>query len=115
MYVREGADILFFDSPQNNDEIRRAVEAAAGRPTFFTLSPGNPRANPSQKEAAALGVKIGCYPTGLLGPAAAGMKAGLAALAAGDAAATSAMPHAELRGVLGYQAYEDQAKRFIVG
>src|SRR3982750_4935127 len=32
MYVEEGADILFLDSPADNDEIRRAVAAASGRP-----------------------------------------------------------------------------------
>jgi hypothetical protein len=40
MFVAEGADILFFDSPADEAEIRRSVEAAAGRPTFAVLSPG---------------------------------------------------------------------------
>ena len=64
MYVEEGADILFLDSPADDGEIRRAVAAAKGRPSFAVLSPGAPRATPSQKEAAALGFKIGTYPTG---------------------------------------------------
>ena len=76
MYVEEGADILFLDSPADDGEIRRAVAAAKGRPSFAVLSPGAPRATPSQKDAAALGFKIGTYPTGLLSPATAGMKAG---------------------------------------
>ena len=78
------------------------------------LSPGAPRATPSQKEAAALGFKIGTYPTGMLAPAAAAMKAGLAALAAGQAEAASAMPPAELRATLGYADYDAAAKPFIV-
>src|SRR5882724_1577058 len=77
MYVEEGADILFLDSPADNDEIRRAVSAASGRPSFAVLSPGAPRATPSRTDAAALGFKIGTYPTGLLSPATAGIKAGL--------------------------------------
>ena len=64
MYVEEGADILFLDSPADDDEIRRAVAAAAGRPSFAVLSPGAPRATPPRKEAAELGFKIGTYPTG---------------------------------------------------
>jgi 2-methylisocitrate lyase-like PEP mutase family enzyme len=114
MYVQEGADILFLDSPSDDAEIRRAVAAAAGRPSFAVLSPGAPRATPSQSQAAALGFKIGTHPTGLLSPVAAGMKAGLAALVAGEAAAASALPPAELRAMVGYQDYDEAAKHFIV-
>jgi 2-methylisocitrate lyase-like PEP mutase family enzyme len=114
MYVQEGADILFLDSPADEGEIKRAVAAAAGRPSFAVLSPGAPRATPSRTQAAALGFKIGTYPTGMLSPATAGMKAGLAALVAGEAEAASALPPAELRATLGYADYDAQAKRFIV-
>src|SRR5215469_9165801 len=48
MYVEEGADILFLDSPKDEAEIRRAVAAAAGRPSFAVLSPGAPREIPTQ-------------------------------------------------------------------
>jgi 2-methylisocitrate lyase-like PEP mutase family enzyme len=114
MYVEEGADILFLDSPADDDEIRRAVKAAQGRASFAVLSPGAPRATPSQTKAAELGFKIGTYPTGMLSPAAAGMKAGLAAMAGGEAEASSALPPAELRGILGYGDYDAQAKPFIL-
>ena len=113
MYVQEGADILFLDSPADDDEIRRAVAAAAGRPSFVVLSPGAPRATPSQIEADALGLKIGTYPTGMLSPAVAGMKAGLVALKEGEAEAASALPPADLRAALGYPDYDAQAQRFI--
>ncbi|MDR3535182.1 MAG: isocitrate lyase/PEP mutase family protein [Acetobacteraceae bacterium] len=114
MYVEEGADILLLDSPADEAEIRRAVAAARGRPSFAVLSPGAPRATPSQTEAEALGFKIGTHPTALLSPAAGGMKAGLAALLAGDAEAATALPPPELRAMLGYGDYDTQAKRFIV-
>lgn len=114
MHVEEGADILFLDSPADEDEIRRAVAAADGRPSFVVLSPGAPRATPTQAEAAALGFKIGTFPTGMLSPAIAGMKAGLAALAAGGSEAESALPPAELRDTLGYGAYDTAARPFIV-
>src|SRR3954447_7052525 len=68
MYVKEGADILFLDSPADDAEIRRAVAAAKGRPSFAVLSPGGARACPTQQEAAALGFKIGTFPTGMLSP-----------------------------------------------
>lgn len=114
MYVKEGADILFLDSPADEGEIRRAVAAASGRPSFAVLSPGAPRATPSRTQAAELGFKIGTYPTGMLSPATAGIKAGLAALLAGGAEAASALPPAELRKTLGYADYDAQAKPFIL-
>jgi 2-methylisocitrate lyase-like PEP mutase family enzyme len=114
MYVEEGADILFLDSPQDEAEIRRAVAAAAGRPSFAVLSPGAPRETPTQTRAAELGLKIGTYPTGMLSPAIAGIKAGLAAFAAGQAEATMALPPTELRDTLGYGNYEQQARRFVL-
>jgi len=114
MYVEEGADILFLDSPDDEAEIARGVAAAAGKPCFCVLSPGAPRATPSRTRAAELGLKIGTYPTGMLSPAIAGMKAGLAALLAGEAAAVSALPAAEFRETLGYGEYDAAAKPFIV-
>jgi 2-methylisocitrate lyase-like PEP mutase family enzyme len=114
MFVEEGADILFMDSPADDAEIKRGIAAAKGRPSFAVLSPGAPRATPSQTEAVKLGFKIGTYPTGMLSPAMAGMKAGLAALKAGEAEAKSALPPAELRTTLGYPAYDAAAKPFIV-
>jgi 2-methylisocitrate lyase-like PEP mutase family enzyme len=114
MYVEEGADIMFLDSPADDAEVGRAVAAAKGKPSFAVLSPGAPRATPSQTDALKLGFKIGTYPTGMLSPAIAGMKAGLAALKAGEAEAKSAMPPPELRGTLGYADYDAKAKPFIV-
>jgi 2-methylisocitrate lyase-like PEP mutase family enzyme len=114
MFVAEGADILFLDSPATEAEIRRAVAAAQGRPSFVVLSPGAPRETPSASRAAELGLKIGTFPTALLSPVAAGIKAGLAALAAGEADAPSALAPAELRATLGYADYDAQAKRFVL-
>jgi 2-methylisocitrate lyase-like PEP mutase family enzyme len=113
IFAEEGADILFLDSPADDDEIRRAVAAAGGRPSFAVLSPGAPRATPSRGRAEELGFKIGTYPTGLLSPALAGMQAGLAALAGGGAEAAGALAPAALRQMLGYDAYDAAAKRFI--
>ncbi|WP_043344048.1 isocitrate lyase/PEP mutase family protein [Belnapia moabensis] len=113
MYVEEGADILFLDSPAEDAEIARAVAAAKGRPSFAVLSPAGGRATPRQTEAADLGFKIGTFPTGLLSPAMAGMKAGLASIAAGDSETASALPAAEFRATLGYGDYDIQAKPFM--
>jgi 2-methylisocitrate lyase-like PEP mutase family enzyme len=88
------------------------VAAARGRPSFAVLSPGAPRETPTQQRAAELGLKIGTYPTGMLSPAVGAMKAGLAALKAGQAEAAGAIPPAELRETLGYADYENAARAF---
>jgi len=108
-FAADGADILFLDSPQDEDEIRRAVKAAGGKPSFAVLSPGQQRSTPDAKRAAELGLRIGTYPTALLSPCAAGLKAGLAALVGGQAEAASALPAKELRDLLGYDAYDRAA------
>jgi len=114
MYVEEGADILFLDSPQDEAEVRRAVAAAQGRPSFAVLSPGAKRETPSIPRATQLGLKIGTHPTALLSPMVAGIKAGLAALKASQAEASTALPPAELRETLGYVAYETAAKPYVL-
>jgi 2-methylisocitrate lyase-like PEP mutase family enzyme len=114
MYVAEGADMLFLDAPADNDEIRRTVAAAAGRPCFIVLTPAPGCATPTRTEAAALGMKIGTYPTGLISPVVAGLMAGLEAGKAGQVDAPGALPGAQLSELLGYADYEAQAKRFRV-
>ena len=114
IFAEEGADILFLDSPADDAEFARAVAAAKGKPSFAVLSPGPGRRIPSLTEAAALGIKIGTYPTAMLSPATAGIKAGLAALQAGEAESGMALPPAELRRTLGYDDYDAQAKPFLL-
>jgi 2-methylisocitrate lyase-like PEP mutase family enzyme len=114
MYVAEGADILFLDSPADDAEIIRSVAAAQGRPTFAVLSPGGARSTPSQAEAAALGFKIGTFPTGMISPVAAAMQEGLAAILAGKSAAASALPSDEMRRLFGYGDYDVQGKPFML-
>jgi 2-methylisocitrate lyase-like PEP mutase family enzyme len=114
MYVEEGADILFLDSPADEGEVRRAVEAAGGRPSFAVLSPGAPRETPTQARAAELGLKIGTYPTGMLSPVVAAIQAGLDALKNGDAEAASALAPDALRDALGYADYEAAASAYTL-
>ena len=114
MYVEEGADILFLDSPADEAEVRRAVEAAKGRPSFAVLSPGGKRETPTQARAAELGLKIGTFPTAMLSPAMAAMKSALAAIAAGKSEAEGALSGGEFREMLGYSTYEAAAKPFTL-
>ena len=110
MFAAEGADMLFLDSPSDEDEMQRAVAAAGGRPSFTVFAPDGPPPTPTRDRAAALGFKLGTEPTALISPAIAAMQAGLAALAAGTPA--GGLPAATLRATLGYDDYEEQAARF---
>jgi 2-methylisocitrate lyase-like PEP mutase family enzyme len=114
MFAAEGADILFLDSPADETEVRRAVAAAGGKPSFAVLSPGAPRETPTQARAAELGLKIGTFPTALLGAAAAAMKAGLSAIRDGRSEGPRAMPPAEFRTTFGYAEYEQNAAPFVL-
>ena len=112
MFVDAGAEILFLDSPADEDEVRRFVAAARGRPTFAVLSPGAPRETPTQARAAELGLKIGTHPTALLSQMMVGVQSGLDALAAGDADAPNALTPVHFRSALGYPDYDAEASRF---
>jgi 2-methylisocitrate lyase-like PEP mutase family enzyme len=114
MYVAEGADILFLDSPADEDECRRAVKAAQGRPSFAVLSPGGNRETPSQKRAGELGFKIGTFPTGMLSPAVGAIRKALGEIKSGAQESSGAIPSAELRQTLGYDDYENKAKAFTL-
>lgn len=114
IFVEEGADILFLDSPADEAEIRRAVAAAKGRPSFAVLSPGAPRETPTQARAAELGLKIGTFPTALLAPVAAAIQSGLAALKAGKSEVENGMSPAEFRTVFGYTDYNEQAAAYML-
>jgi 2-methylisocitrate lyase-like PEP mutase family enzyme len=114
MFVEEGADILFLDSPADEAEVRRAVAAAKGRPSFAVLSPGGARETPTQARAAELGLKIGTFPTALLAPVAAAIQAGLAALRAGKAEVDGVMSLADFRTTFGYPDYEAKAAPFVL-
>jgi 2-methylisocitrate lyase-like PEP mutase family enzyme len=114
MFVAEGADILFLDSPADEAEISRAVAAAQGRPSFAVLSPGGKRETPTQARAAELGLKIGTFPTAILSPVIAAMQNALAALAAGKSEAEGSLSPAAFRKALGYADYEAAARPFAL-
>lgn len=110
IFVEEGADIVFLDSPADRAEMRQAIAAARGKPSFAVLSPAPLEL--SQKEAADIGFKMGVHPFGLLAGVVAAMNAGLAALLEDGKAGVGSPSFAELQTILGYRDYEREAGRF---
>ena len=112
MYVEEGADILFLDSPADKDEMLRATAAAAGKPSFIVQIPGSKRL-PSRTEAEELGFKIGTYPQATVAAVIGAIGQGLEAIRTEDVgAAPATVAPREMMDVLGYADYEAQASRF---
>jgi 2-methylisocitrate lyase-like PEP mutase family enzyme len=110
IFVEEGADIVFLDSPADRGEMRQAIAAARGKPSFVVLSPAPVEL--SRKEAAEIGFKMGVHPFGLLEGVVSAMNAGLAALK-DDGKRPGALSSAELQKILGYPDYEREAARFL--
>jgi 2-methylisocitrate lyase-like PEP mutase family enzyme len=108
IFVEEGADIVFLDSPADRGEMRQAIAAARGVPSFAVLSPAPVEL--TQKEAAELGFKMAVTPFGLLEGVVAAMKDGLASLKQ-DGKRAGALTSPELQEILGYRDYEGEAAR----
>ena len=113
MYVKEDADILFQTCPPTRSKLSGAsMPQPAGRRSSCShpAHPGDAVAEArcrarlqdrhlSHRHALAVGRRHEC---------------GLAALRAGEAEATSAIPPPELRKILGYPDYDVQGKPFVV-
>ena len=82
-FAAEGADILFFDSPQSEAEARAAVEAAGGRPSLAVASPAGRHFMPGDAALERLGVKLVVYPQDILAASVHAMRAALAGLRGG--------------------------------
>ena len=82
-FVEEGADILFFDSPQSEAEMREAVAACNGKPALAVTSPAGKHFMPGNAELERLGVKIVVYPQEILAATVHAVRAALSGLKGG--------------------------------
>jgi 2-methylisocitrate lyase-like PEP mutase family enzyme len=82
-FVAEGADILFFDSPQSEAEMREAVAAAAGKPALAVTSPAGKHFMPDDAELQRLGIKLVVYPQAILAATVHAVRAALGGLKGG--------------------------------
>lgn len=82
-FTAEGADILFLDSPQSEDEMRAGIDAAAGKPGLAVTSPAGRHFMPGDAELERIGIKIVVYPQDILAASVHAVRAALAGLKGG--------------------------------
>jgi 2-methylisocitrate lyase-like PEP mutase family enzyme len=111
-FEEAGADIIFLEAPENEDEMRRFCQAMR-KPCMANMVPGGktPVLPPAQLQE--IGYKLALYPVMLLSSAVAAMQATLVALRPG---ATALQPPSisftELQGVVGFPDYWDRETRY---
>jgi len=108
----EGADIIFLEAPETEDEMRRFCSAMQ-KPCMANLVPGGktPILPPAQLQE--IGYKLGLYPVMLLTSAIAAMQATLAALRPGSTAPQPpSISFGELQGIVGFPGYWERETRY---
>jgi 2-methylisocitrate lyase-like PEP mutase family enzyme len=104
-FAAEGADIIFLEAPETEDEMRRFC-AAMTKPCMANMVPGGKTPILPSAKLREIGYKLALYPVMLLSSAVAAMQATLAALHPG---ATTPQPpsvsFADLQRVVGFPEY----------
>lgn len=106
-----GADILFVEAPESEDEMRRICAEVPGHHLANMLEGGRtPLLPPARLDA--LGFALAAYPLTLLAAAARAMQEALADLAGGADPSPRLMDFATLRRLVGFDAYDAEAGRY---
>ncbi len=107
-FAAEGADIIFLEAPETEDEMRRFC-AAMTKPCMANMVPGGKTPILPPEKLQAIGYKLALYPVMLLSSAVAAMKATLAALHPGaKAPQPPSISFADLQRVVGFPEYWDR-------
>ncbi|MDQ2645861.1 MAG: isocitrate lyase/PEP mutase family protein [Myxococcota bacterium] len=109
-FAELGADVVFVEALESRDEMH-ALREAVDRPLLVNLLEGGKTPILPHAELDALGFKLAAYPLTLLNASIVAMQGALASLAKNEAPAGS-MPFAELRALLGFDAYDREALRY---
>ena len=111
-FEAEGADIIFFEAPETEDEMRRFCGAMT-KPCMANMVPGgkSPILPPAQLQD--VGYKLALYPVMLLSSAVTAMQNTLAALRPGSAVTQPpAISFTDLQGVVGFPDYWSRETRY---
>ena len=104
-FEAEGADIIFLEAPQSEDEMRRFCSAMT-RPCMANMVPGGKTPVLSPQSLHEMGYKLAVYPVMLLSSAIAAMQATLTALRPeSNVPQPAAVSFSELQAVVGFPDY----------
>jgi 2-methylisocitrate lyase-like PEP mutase family enzyme len=109
-FAELGADIVFVEALTSVEEMRRAC-ASVNKPMLANMLEGGKTPILPPAELAALGYKLAAYPIALLSAAIFAMRTALAHLARGETP-RELLSFAELRRVVGFDAYDAEADRY---
>src|SRR5579863_5451515 len=114
-FLMAGADVLFVESPESLEELRRVAETFRGAILLANMVEGGRTPYLSTKELAALGFKIAIFPVAALLSAAAAMKVcydHLKQRGTGAGSVAPMLPFAEMNTLMGFPAIHDFEKRY---
>lgn len=113
-FLAAGADILFIESPERLEDLRRIGEAFRGAALLANMVEGGRTPLLAADELHALGFKIALYPaTGFLAAAAALADAYRALGATGSSRGVALYPFAEMNALMGFPSVHDFEKTWI--
>src|SRR5215510_5476791 len=108
----EGADIIFFEAPETEDEMRRYC-AAMKKPCMANMVPGGKTPVLPPAKLQEIGYKLALYPVMLLSTAITAMQATLEALKPdSNAAPPPAISFTDLQGVVGFPDYWSRETKY---
>ncbi len=113
-FLAAGADILFIESPESLDDLRRIGDAFRGAPLLANMVEGGRTPVLTAAELGTLGFKIALYPaTGFLAAAAA-LKSAYGALAkTGSSDGVALYPFPEMNALMGFPSVHEFEKTWI--
>ena len=112
-FAAEDADVLFLDSPLNEEELKRAVAAGRGKPMLFDLA-SDSMPTPSRARLAELGFRVGVNALSPLAASVGALRAAYGAFKADLAPPAIALSRGDLFRAVGFPAYDEAAKRLAV-
>jgi 2-methylisocitrate lyase-like PEP mutase family enzyme len=111
-FEAEGADIIFFEAPETEAEMRRFCEAVQ-KPCMANMVPGGKTPILPPHELQSIGYKLALYPVVLMSSAITAMQAALAALKPdGTVPLPPSISFAELQQLVGFPDYWERETRY---
>jgi 2-methylisocitrate lyase-like PEP mutase family enzyme len=110
-FEAEGADLIFLEAPESEDEMRRFC-AAIKKPCVANMVHGGKTPILPPAQLTAIGYGLAIYPVMTVSVAITAMQAALASLRPGNAAAPAMVSFQELQKIVGFPAYWERETQY---